>query len=109
MQRKTLFLYLLVFELGVVAVVFVIGVLTLRSQHGYLAFAIIASAVTGVLAAAWEYLIKRLQHWHVEHRKREIQELQLSVEGRIGRLSNQNAALVPLLVSTSPVHTSSER
>jgi hypothetical protein len=107
--RKTLYAYLLVFEIGTVAVVLVIGVVTLRSQHGYIAFAIIGSAATGVLAAAWEYFIKRLQHRHLEHSRREIQQLQLSVEGEIGRLSEQDVALIPLVVSTSPAQTSSAR
>jgi hypothetical protein len=109
MQRETLYSYLLVFEIGVVAVVFVIGVLTLRSQHSPLVFAIIAAAVTGVLAPEWEYSIKRLQLRHIEHSKHGIQELQLKVEGQIGRLSDQDLALVPLMVPTSPAQTSSER
>lgn len=109
MRRETLYFYLLVFEIGVVAVVFVIGVLTLRSQHNPLVFAIIASAVTGALAAAWEYVIKRLNLRHMEHSKHEIQELQLKVESQIGRLSDQDLALVPLVVSTSPAQASSER
>jgi len=108
MQRKTLYLYLLVFELGVVAVVFVIGVLTLRARHGYLVFAVISSAVTGLLAAAWEYFIRRLQDRHAKQSKREILELQSGVQGQIERLSEQDVAFVPLVVSTSPAQTSAE-
>jgi hypothetical protein len=108
MQRKTLYLYLLIFELGVVAVVCVIGVLTLRARHGYLVFAVISSAVTGLLAAAWEYFIRRLQDRRAKQSKREILELQSGVQGQIERLSEQDVAFVPLVVSTSPAQTSAE-
>jgi hypothetical protein len=109
MQRANLYSYLLVCEICVVAVVFVIGVFDLRAQHSYLVLAIIASATTGVLAAAWEYFVKRLRLRHIERSKHEIQELQRKVEGQIGRLSDQDLALVPLVVSTSPAQMSSER